>query len=1135
MPPIKNRVTGEVTTVSDEMAADLVRGGEFDLADGGMIETRAVTGGKVRVGGRQLRGDRSLAAVGVAEQAEALRQARRQRDYGDGVVNKLQAGAGGFAKGLSFGFVSPWEDEQDLNSTIAGVGEFAGILAPALLTAGGSVAATGAIRGGGTLARALALTPAGMVARGGARIAGATRAAGGVKAIAGVAAAGAFEGGVGNAGYYLSSVANGDQKLSAEGFVGSLAGGAMWGGAAGGAFGLAEKGLIRARSMFPRLAGGKATRKVAEAAEASFVTQTDDVMAAADEMMAAATTKLASLKVPKAQADLALAQALRAGDKGAADVARGALLDIKVQGAEARLTLASKGAPTPAAPVASPLSPTPAPSGASRSPAPTFDDVVEGTVYDLDPSVLRERGVVSLPAGYSRGRVDRIAGLRKAGKEIAPVKLAVRKDGSFEVVDGRHRILEAAEAGQSIRATIDRSSAAADDATRSIWAQADEAVPGPVLAEGSAPLSRDAERLGARMTELAESKADVASWLERVRGKADAGRWVKHTPEGGAWARGNADLHVDIVGKTPDEVLAWRRPHIDDISVREDYDEIIRRAAAQTDEAARDAMARQAAELEVQAMEAAPNALNAETMAARARLGTDPVDLAKRRIARDVEAISKMEADDVAYYVTGQRHPKAGQVKRYERTSRQGLARQPGDDAFAAAEAAMMRGGDGYAGVMDDATARVNRWRAEGKLQPGRLVDEAEQGIEVIGRMERANAELVAELGPAAPPAAKALADDYVRAVDDQARKGTERMAQVADDAAEAPIATVRRGKKAPTEAPAPVKEEGRMGMLGDLAGAAEWAQAAGVAGLPDVDKIPVIGPILSMYLKVRSARAMVGKLGGRVPATVEAKVASMAAAVRDRAAQAVDRMLGAGARVAAVASVSVPRTAALAHRLYDDGEARGKPANDGEAVAHRIAELSAAQANPDGVKRAVRRAMADAHDPDLVRAVEAAVLRKLQYLAGHMPKEPPPSLLGRKKWTPSKVEIDRFARRVKAAEDPASVFEDLADGTVTPEAADTLRSVYPELYAEAQMRLVERAGEVEAALPYQRVIRLSVLFDVPLLPSMRPERIAAYQTLGEPADPAMPDGAPPPTGMQNPPDLGSIYMPAADRRANRS
>jgi hypothetical protein len=425
----------------------------------------------------------------------------------------------------------------------------------------------------------------------------------------------------------------------------------------------------------------------------------------------------------------------------------------------------------------------------------------------------------------------------------------------------------------------------------------------------------------------------------------------------------------------------------------------------------------------------------------------------------------------------------------------------------------------------------------------GRFIDDADAAIKAIGDHERNMYELTKEMGPSAPPAMQQHAMEYEKALADQARRETERMAQAADDAARS---------QALVSLPKPqaaARGKGGAGKALDAFAALETVNEVAnvIPGMPDVRNIPVVGPMLSLYLKYRAGRAAISRLGGRIPATAEAKVAARGAEMRDKLAGVVDRILdGAskGAKVARKPAVvgGAKLIDAIRHPLFPDGEERKEQKTPVEALKARVKELSAAAADPERVKAAVRKQV-PTDNPDVAAAIEAVALRKILYLQKHAPRMPPPGPLGMKPWQPSTSEIERFARRVRAAEDPATVIEDFEAGTLTPEAADTLRAVYPLMFAEVQTRLLTRAAELEAKLPYQKVLQASLLFDVPLDSSLLPQNVAALQeahssqaatdstaagsTAGQPP-------APPTPSVARPVNLGSLYETAEMRRATR-
>jgi hypothetical protein len=97
-------------------------------------------------------------------------------------------------------------------------------------------------------------------------------------------------------------------------------------------------------------------------------------------------------------------------------------------------------------------------------------------------------------------------------------------------------------------------------------------------------------------------------------------------------------------------------------------------------------------------------------------------------------------------------------------------------------------------------------------------------------------------------------------------------------------------------------------------------------------------------------------------------------------------------------------------------------------------------------------------------------------------------------RWQPDDTEITRFNRYVAAVADPGAFLSDMAAGRVNREGVEAIRTVYPALFQELQMRLVERIPEFQEALSYQQRGQLSILFSVALDPSFEPGFVAAMQ-----------------------------------------
>lgn len=169
------------------------------------------------------------------------------------------------------------------------------------------------------------------------------------------------------------------------------------------------------------------------------------------------------------------------------------------------------------------------------------------------------------------------------------------------------------------------------------------------------------------------------------------------------------------------------------------------------------------------------------------------------------------------------------------------------------------------------------------------------------------------------------------------------------------------------------------------------------------------------------------------------------------------------------------------------------------ESYKKKVAQLQAVVSSPDhAVKMAAKNADGDlgAHAPAVVQMANAKAVQAAHYLASKAPKDPSAaSTLGRK-WEPSDHDLERFARVVRAVEDPKTVLDDMADGKITKEAVDALREIYPGMYSQLLDNLTEKIPELKESATYQQKVALSKMFGIALEPSMDPQRIAMVQGL---------------------------------------
>jgi hypothetical protein len=1060
-------------------------------------------------------------AAGYTPEVAAARVDRlgeeAQAERYDTLGGQILAGAAGTLRGATLGGsdvvasllgsegdVEALQQVRKYNPTTSLATEILGGAAPSLLSGGA-----------GALGSAARLTPSGALSSAATGLTegiAQSGAGGAARYIGGTAVGGAAEGAVQNVGSYISDVALGDKKLSAEGFLASAGQGALWGGAAGGALAGVERGTIAARRLFPKSVARD--REAVQVIEDNFLAAANDTVKQGDELEKVARSAVDDLKLRSAELNLEREQL-----RGATDAAsRIRLKEIAVEkaklSAQRKAMRDAKNAERAA---------TGLPDIPPDVQAPSLPPLDEASVVPTGPPA---NDVGAVPLDMNDPLIAQLAGTQQQLDR----GVAFRDIPQSQIDD-----LELAA-----QATQHEAGMLADDA-----------------AQGGADAS---ERLAQKTEDYAARKQAVKDWVAKYQTGSRSrysGTMTGESLGGGAGAvrtdrtRVLPEGGVDFEAQAGDRVFARIGDEVadaaDGVAVRgadldSAYDDLIERASDAADRAELTAIAKEAGALEEQILDRVAS-----------RGGREADEVAKIRAKR---AEYNWTADDVA----ARRAEKLAIAKTSEPVTPS--AKMRAEQADLDAYERVVRGNQGRAdmahaypkkGDLAEEILSQGEQVAGGAPTPaarnrdmGRFIADADEAIRVVGDFERAQYELAQELGSAAPPAAARHAAEYATALDDQARKATETMAAKADDIAADPSKAMALMSlpKAPTVPVDATKKAA--GRIADVAGMLELINSMGdIPFLPDPKNLPVIGPILGMYLKYRGLKAVYHRLGGRVGATAEAKIATRSAEIRDKAAGIADALLeGAGKAAKKARGPAVVGGGklldTLKHSLYPDGQDREEQKTAAAAARARIEELSNASADPDGVRSAVRKAI-DSADPDLVAAIEEATLRKLTYLQKHAPKLPTPGPLGTREWRPSTGELERFARRIRAAEDPLTVLQDVERGTVTTEAAEALREVYPALFSEVQMRLLGRAAELEAKLPYQRVMHLSILFDAPLDDSLRPPNLLRLQSAhassaqaGQGPQAAGPQQAPPAPSVAGPVNLARLYETPGDRRASR-
>lgn len=289
------------------------------------------------------------------------------------------------------------------------------------------------------------------------------------------------------------------------------------------------------------------------------------------------------------------------------------------------------------------------------------------------------------------------------------------------------------------------------------------------------------------------------------------------------------------------------------------------------------------------------------------------------------------------------------------------------------------------------------------------------------------------------------------------------------------------------------------------------WAEKAaiGYAGSAVMGLLPggPVGAVAAMF-----APKMVAKVGD----VVFGRLAKAGVASGERTTAALDSFIKGGSRVAARAPVLSTRALNAVSYAPESVAKATAPAGATplvRAYKAREQELRAQTTlGPDGktmMKPAARAELAARLRPlqvisvKLADRLETEAARRVEFLASKLPKRPGMGGLqmGPDRWQPSPLEMRRFARFAAAAEDPGAVEERLADGTVSPEDAETYRALYPERLDHLKQQILARLPEIQESMPFQRKLSLSLLTGVALIPALQPEvlRVIQAQYVNEP------------------------------------
>jgi hypothetical protein len=135
--------------------------------------------------------------------------------------------------------------------------------------------------------------------------------------------------------------------------------------------------------------------------------------------------------------------------------------------------------------------------------------------------------------------------------------------------------------------------------------------------------------------------------------------------------------------------------------------------------------------------------------------------------------------------------------------------------------------------------------------------------------------------------------------------------------------------------------------------------------------------------------------------------------------------------------------------------------------------------------------------DPDLAAPMGEHIMRATSYLAEVIPKDvsPPDPFAGPEDtWVPSDLDLDVFAQQVSAVQEPMSIVDALADGSITQDMTKAVAATSPQIMGMMQERLMSAVSTNPEKFDYETRLRAGFILDIPLEQTADARAFSFYQ-----------------------------------------
>lgn len=204
-------------------------------------------------------------------------------------------------------------------------------------------------------------------------------------------------------------------------------------------------------------------------------------------------------------------------------------------------------------------------------------------------------------------------------------------------------------------------------------------------------------------------------------------------------------------------------------------------------------------------------------------------------------------------------------------------------------------------------------------------------------------------------------------------------------------------------------------------------------------------------------------------------------------------------------------RISSLSRSVFGAPEGRSLPAasivlSTDKGYAKRAERVEQLASNPDILMKHLDQTTGELHEaaPNVSEGIHSSMISAVQFLNSKIPR-PPNEMVFSPEWEPSRAQKEQFQHYYDTIDNPLSVFKEVKNGTLSNQAMEALKTVYPKLLTQMQQSITENLnGPKLKNLNYGTKISLSKFLGQPLCEGMMPKVLASNQA-------ALAAGTPPP------------------------